>query len=458
MHELTPALDPNSSVPMYEQLYRFISREIIQGRLAGSTRLPSRRALSRHLGISEQTVSNAFDLLKAEGFLRTEPRRGFIVEEILPLTETQSQPQTRAHDVPSSILYDFSPQSTDTRLFPYKAWTRLIKEALLDEPELMKRGSPKGEYSLRAALSSFLYQFRGVICHADNLIISSGVDQLLGTIGALFGRPVKIACEDPGYPEAFRSLRRTGHLPLPLPLDEQGVVLNELELSGAELLYITPAHQFPTGTSMPASRRAELLHWAQQKDGRYIIEDDYDSEFRYTSRPLPALQGIDPTGKVIYLSTFSRSLAPGLRIAYMALPPDLCLRYDQLHLRSGETVSRFEQKAMARLLSEGHYARHLRRASGVYQKRCKALCDLLGSIPGSFLKGQEAGLHFLFGIKGRHEQELTRSAAASGIPLHGLSGYCQSAVHPSALVLGFGGLEDDQLAAAVAALRHIWSV
>lgn len=458
MSELTPRFDKESRLPMYEQLYRHIAAEILQGRLSGGTQLPSRRVLSRHLKISEQTVSAAYDLLKAEGFLRAKERSGLFVEDIRPLGQAPLPSQIKVSQAAPQPRFDFSPQSTDTSLFPYRTWAKLVRETLLDEPGLMNRGDPRGEDSLRLALAGFLHQFRGVRSQADNIIVSSGVDALLSTIGALFKGSLRVGIEDPGYPEAARALARCGHQCVPVPLDGQGVRMDMVRRENLDLLYLTPAHQFPTGTSMPAGRRAELLYWAVEGKGRYLIEDDYDSEFRYTTRPLPALQGMDTRGRVIYLSTFSRSLAPGLRIAYMVLPDDLNTLYGDNRLRAGEAVSRFEQYAMARLLAEGHYTRHLRRANAVYQQRNRVLCALLGGIPGSFLSGQDAGLHFLFGVEGQAEHRLIQSAGESGIPLTGLSAYSLRYKTPPALVLGFGGLDDHTLQDAVAGLRDAWKL
>ncbi len=276
-------------------------------------------------------------------------------------------------------------------------------------------------------------------------------------MGQLISPHSRIALEDPGYLEAAGAFSRQGHISLPIPLDEQGPDLDALAASQAQLLYITPSHQFPTGISMQAARRTALLHWAKA-GSRYLIEDDYDSEFRYASRPLPALQGMDGGQQVIYIGTFSRSLAPGLRVAYMALPPPLLAQYEDIRLRSGDAVSRFEQHALALLISQGHYARHLRRAGNVYQKRCRRLCDFLLQIPGASISGQDAGLHFLFSIKDRQEQELIHRAAQAGIPLKGLHDYSANARLPQALVLGFAGLSDSTLDEAVAALRQAWQL
>ncbi len=458
MKDLTYPLDRDSGVPLYEQLYRFISRDIAQGRLAGGAQIPSRRELSRHLGISEQTVSVAYDLLKAEGFLYAQPRRGLFIEEIQPLPVPPTAPRpAKSEQSPLAPRFDFSPQAADIRLFPQQTWARLVRETLVRQPELLSKGPAKGEKSLREALSGFLYQYRGVRCEPENMIIGSGVEQLMGIIGAILEKPSKIGFEDPGYIEAARAVQRLGHTAHPLILDEQGILPDAVEQSGVKAVYVTPAHQFPTGVSMPAGRRTELLHWAQEKEGRYILEDDYDSEFRYASRPLPALQAMGGD-RTVYISTFSRTLAPGIRIAYMALPEKLTKKYEALGLRSGDSVSRFEQRAMARLVSEGHYARHLRRAGAVYRKRCEALCGRLARIPESRISGQEAGLHFLFGIDGKSEEELINEAGRAGIPLRGLSSYCRKASLPPALVIGFAGIADEEISDAVTLLRRAWDV
>lgn len=232
-----------------------------------------------------------------------------------------------------------------------------------------------------------------------------------------------------------------------------------LAQSGAAVCHITPSHQFPLGLSMPVGRRAELLRWASERPDRLIIEDDYDSEFRHFSRPLPALQGLDAAGRVAYIGTFSRSLAPSMRLAYMVLPPALLSSYRESQIKSGETVSRFEQQTLARFIAEGYYARHLRRAGNAYAARLKVLLALLHDIPGSSVSGQQAGLHFLLTVPQLSEHLLIQRAANAGIRLHGLSEYCRKEKAPlSTLVLGFAGLKDGELEVAVRSLRTAWGL
>lgn len=456
--DLTFALDETSSLPLYQQLYLRLVDEITAGRLSAGARLPSRRVLASHLGISQQTVLNASDLLLSEGYVHTKARQGLYVADILPMSPVRAARPRPLPQKKKEPRFDFSTQGADIRLFPYQIWARLIREVLYQEPWLMSKGDARGEGSLREALGDFLYQYRGAHCQAEDVVIGSGVDQLLGVLGQLIEKKQLVACEDPGYPEAALAFLRAGHKVAHLPLDEQGMQMDALAASGASLAYLTPAHQFPTGISMPAGRRSEMLRWAQAREGRYLIEDDYDSEFRYQSRPLPALQGMDGGRRTIYIGTFSRSLAPGIRVAYMALPPDLSARYQALGLRSGDAVSRFEQRALARLVAEGHYSRHLRRAGSAYQRRIAQLSQALEQLPGLRLRGQQAGLHFLLEVAGQTEEELIQKAADAGIPLRGLSEFCQQAILPPALVLGFAGLSDEQVAPAALALQTAWGL
>jgi len=336
---------------------------------------------------------------------------------------------------------------------------RLMRETLHHRPDLLQRGDPQGDWPLRAALSDFLYQYRALRAGPERIVIGAGADYLLGVLLQLLPEGSVVAAEDPGYHGLYRACGRQRLSVLSLPVDEAGMSSARLRDSRANICYVMPSHQFPLGLSMPAGRRSELLRWAGEQPGRLIIEDDYDSEFRHQSRPLPALQGMIHDAPVAYIGTFSRSLAPSMRLAYMVLPDALLARHRQGLYKTGETVSRFEQHTLARFIAESHYTRHLRRAGNAYAARLQRLLAQLSDIPGASVSGEQAGLHFLLTIPQLSEQALVDRAAAAGIPLHGLSEYCRQAkAKPSTVVMGFAGLRDDQIDEAVAALRAAWGV
>ena len=458
--ELTIRLHPEDALPLYEQLYRAITAEIAAGRIPVGARLPSRRALCRHLGISGSTADAAYALLVQEGYVSAQEKRGYFVRPLQPLTPVK--PAKRPDGPPASAAppeFDFSTSAVDAGLFPYATWIRLFRDTLQSRPELLQRGDPQGDWELRAALCDFLYQRRGARISPCQLVIGAGADYLTGLLLQLLPKGTVVAAEDPGYNGIYRAGDRLGLPVLPIPLDEEGMSVDALARSGASVCHITPSHQFPLGMSMPIGRRSQLLHWAQEQEGRYIIEDDYDSEFRHRLRPLPALQGLSEQDRVIYLGTFSRSLAPSMRLAYMALPEPLLQQYHRDHHKSGETVSRFEQQTLAAFIAGGYLQRHLRRAGNAYAQRSERLLELLYAVPGARAQGTEAGLHFLLTIPQWSEADLVGRASKAGIALHGVSAYCRNAkAPPSTLVMGYAGLRDDQLEAAVDTLRRAWNV
>ena len=326
MVHLTTALDAASDVPLYEQLYRSLAAEMRTGAVPAGTRMPGKRRLAAELSVSVNTVDAAYQMLAAEGYLEARERSGFYVQEYLALPESAAPAEPpKAEAVPKQrpIRYDLSTRGVDPGLFPFRTWARLQKELLYSSPELLTHGDAQGDLALRQALAGYLEEYRGVRCGAHQIVVGAGLEYLLGLLAPLLPGPA--AVENPGYPRAKQVLENNGVACCCLPVDEDGLSIRALSDSGAAVCYVTPSHQFPTGVTMPAGRRAELLHWAARCPGRrYIIEDDYDSEFRFDTRPLPSLQGMaGADGPVVYLSTCSRSLAPSIRIAYMVLPAQL---------------------------------------------------------------------------------------------------------------------------------------
>ena len=460
MFSFALTLNPDGRQPMYEQLYRCIAEAIRSGSLRSGEKLPSKRELCEQLGISRSTVETAYELLRAEGYVEARPRSGFYTADYLPLPGPEHRGRfsvfTDTENRPLPPESPFSTSAVDVSAFPYASWAKLYKEVVYNSPDLLQRGEPQGEPRLRTALTELLSEYRGVRCTPDQIVVGSGIETLMSQVVTILGPETVWALEDPGYPAIDRTLRARGSRRVCLPLDGDGMDAEALERSGADVAYLTPSHQFPLGITMPASRRSRLLRWASGGD-RYIVEDDYDSEFRYGGRPIPAMQGLDRLNRVIYVGTFSRSLAPAIRLAYMVLPPVLLERWQALFGRQQPTVSRSEQTVMARFLAEGWYGRYLRRVGKLYADRRAALLTALGRIDGVRISGADGGIHFLLTNPRLSEKELVRSAGAAGLRLTGLSEFCSRVPpEPSTLVIGFGGLPTEEVSRAVSRMEAAW--
>ena len=468
MVHLTTALDTDSGVPLYEQLYRSLAGEMRSGTLAAGTRMPGKRRLAAELSVSVNTVDAAYQMLAAEGYLESRERSGFYVQEYLALPQAAApeaappprQPQPQPPAPP--VRYDLSTRGVDPGLFPFRTWARLQKELLYSSPELLTHGDAQGDPALRQALADYLSEYRGVQCGPHQIVVGAGLEYLLGLLAPLLPGPA--AVETPGYPRAKQVLENNGVPCCCVPVDGDGLSVAALNRSDAAVCYVTPSHQFPTGVTMPAGRRAELLHWAARKPGqRYIIEDDYDSEFRFDTRPLPSLQGMaGADGPVVYLSTCSRSLAPSIRIAYMVLPEHLLPAWREKYRLYSGTVSRFEQQTLARFITEGYFTRHLARERVAYKARRDALTAALTAAfaPKELtLAGLHTGLHLLAALRDPPpDAALRRAAEAAGMELGLLSDYDLTGDAPSAagtLVLGYGSLKDDACASVGETLKKV---
>ena len=467
MVHLTTALDASSGVPLYEQLYRSLAGEMRSGTLAAGTRMPGKRRLAAELSVSVNTVDAAYQMLAAEGYLESRERSGFYVQEYLALpSRPAGGPEQPAPPKPEPpvlpVRYDLSTRGVDPELFPFRTWARLQKELLYSSPQLLTHGDAQGDPALRQALAEYLSEYRGVQCGPHQIVVGAGLEYLLGLLAPLLPGPA--AVETPGYPRALQVLENTGMRCCCLPVDEGGLSLDALDRSGAAVCYVTPSHQFPTGVTMPAGRRAELLHWAARRPGqRYIIEDDYDSEFRFDTRPLPSLQGMaGADGPVVYLSTCSRSLAPGIRIAYMVLPRQLLPAWRAKYRIYSGTVSRFEQQTLARFIREGYFTRHLARERVAYRARRDALAASLRAAfaPDELtLTGLHTGLHLLARLKNAPPDAALHAAAkAQGVALSLLSDYDLTGGEQDfsgTFVLGYGSLSEASFPEAGETLRKV---
>ncbi len=324
--ELMIPLSNQAESPLYEQIYEHIKKEIRTGGIRAGSRLPSTRGLAKHLRVSRSTTQMAYEQLLSEGYIEASPCRGYFVLKIDEIRDVRddgvwcvgktngamgdgSEAKAQgSHREPPVLLIDFSPRGIDLTHFPYNAWRKVTRNTLVeDKKELFLTGFPQGEPAFREVIRQYLYSARGVRCSSDQILIGAGSEYLLMLLSRLLGQETVIAMENPTYRQAFKVLESQGHPMVPVEMDASGMSVEELERSGAGVAYIMPSHQYPMGIVMPVKRRQEILSWAEERPGRYVIEDDYDSEFRYRGKPIPAMQGMDRQGKVIYMGTWERS-------------------------------------------------------------------------------------------------------------------------------------------------------
>ena len=463
MNELTISLDTRSRIPLYEQIYDYIKTDIQSGRIPYGEKLPSTRFLSKHLEVSRSTVELAYEQLLSEGYIESVPYKGFFVaqiDELYHLKKDKPQPQRERKEA-RRYRYDFTPNGVDLKSFPYNVWRKLSKDILLDDrTELFRSGDSQGEYGFRSAICSYLYQARGVDCTPDQIIVGAGSDYILMLLGMILGMDHTIAFEDPTYKQAYRMAGGMSYNCIPVSMDKNGMKVTELEKSGADIAYVTPSHQYPTGVIMPIRRRMELLKWASEEQGRYIVEDDYDSEFRYKGKPIPALKGYDASDKVIYLGTFSKSIAPAIRLSYMVLPKPLLEAYEQKARFVNSTVSKVDQLIVQKFIEEGYYERHLNKTRALYKSRHDVLIEELRPMADiCTISGENAGVHLLLTFQnGMAEEELIDRAARADIRVYGLSDYRirENCEEKATILLGYANLTEDQIREAARLLRDCW--
>ncbi|NMA67833.1 MAG: PLP-dependent aminotransferase family protein, partial [Desulfitobacterium sp.] len=392
----------------------------------------------------------------AEGYIYTLPRKGYFVANLektptkLPPPQHQKEAQKK---IEPEYFADFVRNSVAPDTFPFSVWAKLLREVTNTEKEeaLLAETSSGGVDKLREAISKHLYQFRGMSVEPEQIIVGAGTQYLYGIIIQLLGRNLIYGVEDPGYPRLTQIYKSNDVQCRHIPMDDQGVIPEDVESSGTDILHITPSHHFPTGIVMPVSRRYELLSWAGLDENHYIIEDDYDCEFRLFGKPIPALQSIDVMEKVIYINTFSKSLAPGLRISYIVLPKHLAERfYSKLGFYSC-TVPTFEQFTLARFIEEGYFEKHINRMRTYYRKQRDQILKLIRQGPLSpFVKIREedAGLHFLLEVDTDvSDEELINSARRGGIRITSLSQYYhKKQAQPShTLIVNYSGIEPNKI-------------
>lgn len=466
MEMLFIKLEKSTNIPLYEQIYNQIRHDITDGKLPVGMKLPSKRKLGDFLNVSQTTIEYAYGQLTAEGFISSVPRKGFFVQAIEELAYVQPMDHLPKNlpNKSKSIAIDFSPGDIDTDSFPFTQWRKYAKD-VIDESskDLLLLGDPHGDIELRKEIAQYLYHSRGVDCTPEQVIVGSGTEQLMPLLIRILGTDAIYAIEDPGYLLTHHVFSHNNRDVVPIAVDEEGMNVQTLQKSAATVAYLTPSHQFPTGTVLSAARRNALLNWASSKKTHFIIEDDYDSEFRYAGRPIPSLQGMDKGKNVIYLSTFSKSLMPSLRIAYMVLPDVLLTKYQNAFIHYASTVPRLDQHILARFMENGQFSRHLNRMRTTYRRKLQTLIDALQPYtPKISFSGEEAGMHIIITVHvqiSENEEQLTEIALDAGIRIYGLNKYrTQPVIGPPSFLIGFGGLSTKSITEGIDALMSAWKI
>ena len=447
--------------PLYQQLYHYIKSNIEDGTLKPHEKLPSKRKLSDYLNLSQNTIQSAYNQLLDEGYLYSKERSGYYVEKIdwfmTPIEKKDISIETKKT---KNYSYDFDFNSIDTSEFPKKEFAKAYKDAIEEVSLFETTGSPQGLYSLRESISRYLLSSRGVDTSPENIVISSGAEYLYDLLIRLLPKKTVYGIENPGYAKIGLLFRENKLSHVPVPIQDNGIEIEDLNENEIDCISISPSHQFPTGILYPISKRYELLKWATQENS-WIIEDDYDSEFRYSGKPIPALKGLDKSDRVIYLGSFSKSFSPALRISYLVLPDSLMLRYLDLAHFFVCPVPSLTQRVFQQFMDNGNFTKHLNKMRSLYgRKREHLISELLKTkFPLSFL-GTEAGLHLHIRLHTKiKERILVEKALNNDCKVYGITDYYYNNMNPhktAELLLGYGNLSEVQITEGVQKLKEAW--
>lgn len=457
-------LNSNAAQPLYLQLYTQLKQQILSGSIGCGEKLPSKRILAEQLGVSVNTVYGAYSQLQSEGYIEPRPKSGYFVCEVERLRQTAkiAEQPAAVETEGTKLTVDFHPGRIAEERFPTTLWARHLRTAALGT-EALRRMPAQGDYRLRSEIAKYLYEARGVNCTPEQIVLGAGTSALFEMLSFLLQPSWTFAVENPVYNKAYLLFARMGHPIVPCEIDKQGVTLPQLENLDRVVLYTTPSHQFPLGYHMPMTRRAKLLNWCAAKEHRYLIEDDYDSEFRYQAKPIPSLQSLDTNGRVIYMGTFSRVIAPSIRISYMVLPKGVLSLYQSDYSGFATGVSTLEQLALRAFMENGDFLRHVNRMRVYYGKKRELLTKCLTASKGKISQiGDAAGTHLTVKVQnGMTEAELVETAKQAGVGVYPISRYFIGPMPPQfggKVLLGFGDLSDDGIIKGVQALQTAWNI
>lgn len=441
---------------LYQQIYREIMDLIIDRKLVEGDKLPPIRKLAEEHNISINTVKNAYYQLEVEGFISSQPRKGFFVNKIDNLIVLNKDMEEKIEIPSEEYIYDFSLEGVEKKGFPYTIWSRIFKDKFsYDDGILLSKGHPKGYYHLRIEIAKYLNSSRGINVRGEDIIISAGTEQLYYILEDILKEKTLIGFEDPGYAWANPFFFKR-HKAIPIKVDQMGIVVEDIIDKKVNLVWTTPGHQFPLGHIMPINRRVDLLNWSVAHKDNYIVEDDYDSEFKYKGRPVPPLNTMDKNDKVIYVGNFSKCLTPALRISYMILPRELMKRYDENFQGFDCACSMIVQKALTDFIKQGYFERHINRMRTIYSKKHSLMKELLEEIEGLDFQDKDSGTSFLINIdKLKSEEAFLKKLRKRKLRIVSVKEYSNIYQGENQFLLGFSKISQEKIKDGLAILGSV---
>ena len=458
-------LDNRSKTPLYIQIYNEIKRIIQDKVLKANEKLPSKKDFIDYYNISQNTIQNALYLLLEEGYIFSIERKGYFVSDIenLIIQNVKIESKTKFRKI-KKIHYDFSYSGVDKKSLARTIFKRITKDVYDEEnDDLLFQGDIQGDLLLRKSICEYLSQSRGFKVEAEQLIISSGTEYLFYIIFKLFNNEI-YGLENPCH-KMFKELFLTNNVSFKaISLDDSGIVVDDLKKYNVNIAYVTPSHQFPTGAIMSISRRTELLNWANENSNRYIVEDDYDSEFKYTGRPIPALKATDINDRVIYLGSFSKSISPAIRVSYLVLPKVLLNIYQKELPYFICPVPTLNQKILYRFIKEGYFIKHINKMRTLYKKKREFLVNIIKTYSSKmftkeiYIQGADAGLHLVIKLNKKiNEKEFLKECLENSIKLYSLEEYYLEEIYSetSYFLLGYANLSNKEIEDGILLLLQI---
>lgn len=453
---LSPNLDENLKMPLYIQLYNYIKNEIKNKNLKYKDMLPSKRNLSSHLDISINTITKSYEILVDEGYIYSLERVGYFVSDIDNLIDVEnSKNKIVLKEEKTYYKYNFKINNIDYENFPKYTFRKLSSEIINNNDNWLIKRDPQGLKELRDNIKNYLRQSRGVNTKSENIIISSGTEYLLQILLYILPKDTVYALENPGYKRLYDLFNINNVNYNLINIDSSGFKFSELINTKSNAILITPSHQFPTGNIMPISRRINLLNWANENKNNYIIEDDYDSEFKYYGKPIPALKSLDNLDKVIYIGNFSKSVSASLRLSYMVLPNSLLEKFYSVMPFINCPVSSLIQLTMAKFIEDGYFERHVNRMRNIYKKKRNLAISQFKNEKNFKVIDKKAGLHFIVEInKDISEREIEKALKIENIYLEGLSKYYikDNTYKFPKIIIGFGNLSEDEIVKGISVI------